>query len=415
MAGSPIPTNERVNESPSRRHFVVNAVAAGTLLLTSCKAPADTPAPARTWLRKPDEKPFQIPNDFLGIHTDHGMGGPSPAPSYRYGAVRSINANDERAFPITQWALIELKDNEFDWSPVEKWLAANPGKTKIFNLFGCPTFHQKFPKEPWAFPYLQGGGSPPKDPALAARFIKALLAKFPGEIQFIELWNEPNFGWDNDDLLKARWGPTKGLPAFFTGSPADLAGMARAVREVLPKEVLLMSSGWEGQGNFDSSKNSLLRFSKAPDGRGRTGKDHVQALSVHSYTYENDPNKLVNELLGYRERFEEAGYDPSLPRFLTEVGAEAPGAWNKDTPSMTQKTTAIRRWCMIPAALGYSGVYLYKHSVLETLGDPAANPEISKAIDDIYEQLSGKRIKAAAELKDDTIWLQFDDDSELRA
>ncbi len=401
--------------SPMRRRVAASAVSASVMMLTSCKAPAETPVKASRWLRQPDQPGFKIPADYLGIHSDHGMGGKTPAPTYRYGAARSINAYDARRYPVTQWALIEVRDNEYDWTNVDKWLRATEGKTRIFTLIGCPVFHQKFPNEPWAFPYLQGGGSPPRDPALAARFIAALLERYPEQIQFVELWNEPNFGWDSNDLLTARWLPAMGLPAFFTGSPADLAAMGRAVAGVLPAKVRLMSSGWEGQDKWDSDKNSLLRFARAPDGRGGMGKDHVQALSVHSYTYENDPNKLITELLNYEKRFEQAGYPANMPRYLTEVGAEKPGAWTRDYPSMTDKLNAIRRWCMIPAALGYQGVYLYKHSLLETLGDPAATPEISSAIDDMYGQLTGKTVQAAAELKDGTIWLQFSDKSTLRA
>jgi hypothetical protein len=76
---------------------------------------------------------------------------------------------------------------------------------------------------------------------------------------------------------------------------------------------------------------------------------------------------------------------------------------------------ALKRWCMIPAALGYKGVYLYKHSLERTLGNPARTPELSSAIRAMRDGLSGKQLLQAAYLVDDTIWLAFADGSQLRA
>jgi hypothetical protein len=70
---------------------------------------------------------------------------------------------------------------------------------------------------------------------------------------------------------------------------------------------------------------------------------------------------------------------------------------------------------MIPAMLGYRGVYLYKHSELNTLGDPARVPEISAAIAEMRDGLRGKTMAAAALLDDDTLWVSFTDGMELRA
>ena len=359
------------------------------------------------------DPPIDIPADYLGLHSDHGIDGTTAAPTYAYDAIRSHDTVDRRQYPVLQWALIETEPGKYDWRAVDQWMAANEGKTSIFVLFGCPRFYQKYPDEAWRYPYLPGGGSPPKDPADAARFISALLERHPG-INFVEIWNEPNFHWSSDDMLKARWLPTYDKPGFYTGTASELAGLARAVARILPQSTRLMMGAWEGQDKSDSMTSSLLRLAAAPDGAGGTGKQHAHALSVHSYTYDNKPNKLIAELQNYNERFAQAGYPASMPRYLSEIGAEAPGLWAADYPSMTTKIRNIKRWCMIPAALGYRGVYLYKHSKMRTLGDPAKFPELASAIDEMRNGLRNKRLRAAAELRDDSIWLQFEDGSTLR-
>jgi len=158
-----------------------------------------------------------------------------------------------------------------------------------------------------------------------------------------------------------------------------------------------------------------LRFAAAPDGAGGIGRDHVQAISVHLYTYNNDPNLRIEELRSYERLFDQCGYAKDLPRYVTEVGAWYPEQFTEATPPMADKVRDIKRWCMIPAALRHRGVYLYKHSNLVTLGDPAHVPEIAAAIGEMRNGLRGKTLRRAALLDDDTIWLSFSDGSELRA
>lgn len=401
----------------SRRAATMGLAAAGAATVVPAtgraRGSSTPPVPAKTWLLARDAPPLRVPRDFLGLHSDHGIHAGLPRPTYAYDAVRSHDATDARTYPVLQWAMIERAPGIYDWAAVDAWIAAHPGTTRIFVLFGCPSFYQKYPGEPWLYPYLPGGGSPPRDPAVAARFVATLLARHPGRIDFIEIWNEPNFGWDGRDPVRDRWRQAK--PGFFTGTGADLAALARAVKAVLPTGVKLMAGAWEGQDAATSDVNSLLRFSNAPDGAGGRGRDHVDALSVHAYTYRHDPNALAGVLTNYRARFKQAGYSAHLGCYVTEIGAEAPGIWTHATPPIDQKLRTIARWAMIPAALGWLGVYLYKHSAMRTLGDPAATPAVASAIGAIRNRIVGRTITAAAILEDDTVWLAFADGEQHRA
>jgi hypothetical protein len=392
---------------PTRRALLTGAGAVAGSLIAS-PARANPPRVVAEWLHSPRDLPFRIPDDYVGLHSDHGLGKPVPEPTYPYDAIRSHDTDDGEGWPATQWSRIEREPGRYDWTAVDRWLAAHPGKTRIWVLFGCPAFYQKYPGEPWRYPYLPGGGSPPRDPAVAAAFVRALLARHPGQIHFVEVWNEPNFGPGRGGP-NGRWPEHSREPGFFTGTAADLAALTRAVKAVLPAEVRLMAAGWEGQALEGGHGNSLIRFSRAPDGAGGFGRDHIDAISVHAYTYRDDPNSLIRELKAYRQRFAEAGYRSGLPAFVTEVGAEAPMAWTRDRPLPEHKSLSIKRWLYIPSALGFSAVFLYKHSTMHTLGDPARDPVVARAIAEGRNAIRGRTLIAGARLNDDTIWLSFAD------
>ena len=330
--------------------------------------------------------------------------------------MRSHDVDNGHGGSATQWADIEVKPGVYDWRLTDAWFRANPNKTRIWVLFGCPRFYQKYPNEPFVFPSLPGGGSPPREAQAAARFVTALLTRYPGQIQFLEIWNEPNFG-PGTDPLKDRWTPSLGQAGWFTGTASELAELARVVKAVLPPEVKLMAGAWAWQAKPDqlTPSNSVLRYSAAPDGAGGFGRDHVQAISIHLYTYNNDPNERIEELRSYSRLFDKCGYKKELGRYVTEQGAWYPGVFTKTSPSLNDKVRDIKRWCMLPAAFRYKGVYLYKHSELPTLGDPAKVPQLAQAIGDMRNGLRGKSLVRAAVLDDDSIWLSFADGSELRA
>lgn len=401
----------------SRREAVAG-LAAGALMLSPLRAssrPARAPLAVRDWMLAPDQTPVVVPLDFLGLHSDHGVSSKAPPPTYPYDAIRSHDVDNGHDLPATQWADIEVKPGVYNWRMMDAWIATHPDKTRTFVLFGCPKFYQKYPNEPFVFPHRPGGGSPPKEPAMAARFIKALLDRYAGKIHFVEIWNEPNFG-PGTDPERDRWTPDLG-PGWFTGTASDLAAMARAVKAVLPPTVKLLAGAWAWQAKDDqlTPSNSVLRFAAAPDRSGGHGRDHVQALSVHLYVYNFDPTPLINEIRVYDGLFDQCGYPRTMERYSTESGAWDPGKFTHDEPAIDVKVANVKRWCMIPAAMGYKGVYLYKHSMLETLADPARRPEIAAAIAEMRNGLRGKTIVGAALLEDQSVWLAFGDGSELRA
>ena len=403
----------------SRRHVLAGLAATGAAAMAATGTEAATvnpPAGVKDWLLAEGQSPITIPLDYLGIHSDHGVSPRVKAPTYPYDAIRSHDVDNGNDEPATQWADIEKRPGIFDWRGPDAWFNTHKDKTRIWVLFGTPQFYQKYPGEPFPYPTHPGGASPPRDPNDAAKFVKAVLDRYPGKVHFLEIWNEPNFGQGTDPHL-TRWQPNKDNPAWFSGTASEMAEMARAVKAVLPKDVKLMAGAWAWQAQADqlNPQNAVLRFSAAPDGAGGIGRDHVDVISTHLYTYHNDPNARIEEIRSYERLFDQAGYPKTMLRYATEAGAWYPGVYTETTPPVPQKVIEIKRFCMIPAAMGYAGVYLYKHSNLVSLGDPAKVPEISAAIGEMRNGLRGKTLLRAALLEDDTIWMSFSDGTQLRA
>lgn len=414
--------------APSRRQVAAGlAAAAAALTAAPPRAIAQVtggapPLRAKDWLLSPGAKPFDIPLDYLGIHFNNGVSNKEAAPSYPFDALRSHDVDNGNDMPATQWADIEVSPGTYDWKHADVWMGNDPGKTRMWVLFGTPKFYQKYPNEPFPFPTLPGGGSPPRDPKRAAEFVTALLSRYPNRIKYLEIWNEPNFGGGTNPF-KDRWTPRGDDPGWFTGTAAELAALARAVRAVLPASVKLMAAGWAWQAQADqlTPGNAVLQYAAAPDGSGGFGRDHVQALSVHLYTYHFDPNAMIPEIRTYERLFQQAGYARTLERHCTECGAwnapppKPPGKFTEAHPLLPDKVRIVKRWCMIPAAMGYYSNYLYRHSDLGTLGDPAKTPAISAAIGEMRNGLRGKRLQQAAVLDDNSIWMAFADGTSLRA
>lgn len=402
----------------TRRQALQSLISLAGAGLTAVATAGSATPPVKDWLLRSDQPSRKVPLDYLGIHSNHGLGiAANLAPAYPYDAIRSHDVADARDRSTLQWGDIERQPGVYDWYWVDKWIAAHPDRTRTWVLCGTPQFYQKYPHEPFAYANLHGRGSPPKDPKVAAAFISALLQRHPGKINFVELWNEPNLGPGTDaarDRFTPEFARTEGEGGWFTGTADDLAALACAVRKRLPDGVKLMACAWVNQDRDDPS-NAITRFADAADGDGGCGRDHIQALSVHAYTSNFKPGETVDVLRRYEQRFRQAGFREDLGRYVTEIGAEGEGHWTEERPPTPEKVTSILRWGMIPAAFGYQGIYYYHHSTMRQLGDPSHHPELSNAIATVRNALRGKTITEAAVLEDDTISLRFSDGTSLRA
>jgi hypothetical protein len=367
------------------------------------------------WFLKDSDPPIPIRPDFLGLHVDRTTGWPDfkpvPLPSFAYGLARSHDHERTTMGADLQWARIEPNPGDFRWGALDGWIEDTEGKARIFTVVGTPLAYQRYPGETWRYPYLPGGASPPSDPGVLVQFVSAILARYPHRIPYIELYNEPNF-YAGEDTDRTRWDPAAtaatGAPPFFSGTPEDLARLARALRAALPADVKLLVGAWEGQ-TAASPSNSMTRLSHAPDGAGGYGKDHVQAFSFHHYFYRNDPNGLIDTIDGYRARLAEDKYSPDIEFHCTEIGHESPTPASDISDEDVARN--ILRATYIAAAMRVDTIAWYKFGSEHTLKNPAEHPIVADALARAGT-LSRRVIRQAALLDDGTVWLRFADNTE---
>ena len=377
------------------------------------------PGAVSRWLVEHTDPAVVVRPDFFGLHVERNTGWPSyqavPLPTFDYGLTRSHDHNGATsALEVDlQWARIEKSPGQFDWSGVDAWISDTVGKTRVFTLFGTPTFYQKYPDEAWRYPYLPGGGSPPAEMSKVAEFVTQLLNHRPGEIHYIEVWSAPNFYYAPDTSV-TRWDSAVtsaegGNTPFFSGTPQDLAQMARAIRNVLPSGVFLMAGGWEGQ-QASSTVNSMGRFSLASDGAGGTGRSTVQAFSFHHAFYNNDPNSLLGAIDGYRERLSEYGYPPTIEFHCSEIGhAEPTPATSLSDADVIRN---IKRATYLAAAMRVATVAWYRYSSETALKAPYTNASVRAGLA-VAAAVAGRTIRQAAVLQNGSVWLRLSTNDDL--
>lgn len=369
--------------------------------------------------------PVTVPAHFMGIHRSLNQPEwisrartPIPAPSYRYGYVRTLKADvdglEERAF----WSNIEMRPGEYDWSSMDKWMSANDGHPVVWLVYGTPTFYQKYPGEPSRWPSWSGIASPPTEAghAALARYVQAVKARYGKRIAAFEVWNEPTLPWDGrensyDDRWTPAWGwansPANPQP-FFAGSASDLANIAYTLRRA-GLGVPILGAGFADQDK--PAQHSVTRFLNAPvtlPGGSGTGKDQIDGLSIHFYDYSRNPAMIIDVIDRYRAKLADAGV-AHLPVWGTETGAEGSGSFTRND---ARAPRSIQRWVWLAAARRLESLILYGHisgSGAETfLGDPIGNSSVIAALDEA-SNIGGAQICHAALLVDDRVWIHTRD------
>ena len=183
-----------------------------------------------------------------------------------------------------KWADIETSAGKYDWSAMDTWISkAQAQKMDVLYTIGdTPKFAGKIPSGKPCGPNGEYSCSSPTDvnsdgtgtDKYFSDFITSLVTRYKGEIQFYELWNEPD------------------CKCFWSGNQDQLVRMgqdaARIIRDIDPKAQILspsahgptMKSWWDGYiaaggaPNFDIV-NAHLR------GNGDTNKTPEEFLTMY--------------------------------------------------------------------------------------------------------------------------------------
>jgi hypothetical protein len=238
------------------------------------------------------------PASFFGMHYSPIADGSWP--QAKVGSVRLWDAG-------TTWRDVNPARGVFVWDTLDAAVGnARTHGARVSLVLGLtPQWAAARPAD--AAYYGPGTGSPPAHLADWYAYVRAVVTRYSGRIDSYEVWNEP-----------------EAMGLFWTGTPAELATMARsayrAVRSV-DSAARLLSPGlvtrWGGMSR---------RWAREYAAAG--GFRWADVLSIHPYPDAGGgPREAIAMTVGY-QRFV-AGLGAPLPVWITEVNYEA----NVDRPA----------------------------------------------------------------------------------
>jgi hypothetical protein len=356
------------------------------------------PKPPLPYQRKvPMTGSVAVPTTFSGLHAHRWPGGSSPAPTYGYGTVRSLNYDPADNLGIL-WYGINKSDGYYDWSKMDQWVQTHysAGKQLIYSLYGTPAWCSSNTSA--SDMYNQPGGDRmPRSLTCVQKFVDALVRRYNGngvrKLQMIEIWNEPDFA---------------GLP-YWRDTATDLAKLGRTVyqtaKAVDPGIKVLWPSFVHWSKGVTVWQNNLV-YGQASDGAGGIGKNWADGFAFHFYAYETGMDRLMDYQETARKTLEALG-KPNWEMFNTEMGF---GDGYAATLSIELKAVLIQRWMALCAAYGNKMAVLYSHDG-SNLGSPATSPQMAAAADEVHKRLAGKTIREAGVLTDGRVFVVFSDNS----
>lgn len=284
-----------------------------------------------------------LTQEYFGIHFHRLVLNPDEKaiptawPALNFGSVRLWDSG-------TLWAEVAPKAGQWNFGRMDHYVgeANRHGASVLYTLGGTPRWASARPDE--RCPYGYGCAAEPVRLAHWEEYVRRVAQRYRGTIGAFELWNEPNFS----DIARDR-----GQPAFYSGSVADMVGMARAARKVLdevgPGTVLATPGFVNGPDRLDLFL-------------GAGGKAYVQAIDYHFYA--QDADHFVRQILEVREVMRRHGLE-NLPLWNTELGVEVyeegsplpPGAQKR----LTRREAAARmaHFLVLGAAAGIDRFYYY--------------------------------------------------------
>ncbi len=326
---------------------------------------------------------LQVHPRFAGMHYHRSV------PTVRHGVARNIDCAG------CNWSDVARALGAYDWGALDAFVAtaAAAGRDIVYCFVSTPTWASARPFEPGH--YVSGGDAEPARIEDLGDFAAAVCARYKARgtpITAFEIWNEPKYD---------RGGGV-GAGNYFTGTPASLAAMARAVHrsvKAIDVQALVLSPAptgleyaWDlGDGSGTDHLNSFLA---APDGAGGIGRDWVDAVAFHAYSHDGYNNLYAIPLMfaNLRRCMANNGL-AGKPVWVTETSAITP-ALASFTPEHQQ--AYIARTLLLALGAGAERVVWYAWD--DSLGF-ADQPAVAAEWDRLVGLLAGARITLVNSLR----------------
>ena len=318
-----------------------------------------------------------VPASFIGMHIPSNQA-VATVPPIAYGSYRTHDAG-------LQWSEVETAAGVDTWTRLDGVFNAQAaaGKAICLTLFGTPGHQARADHKAYAdanaAQMIYGASLPysacaPADPAAAAAFVTRVLARHPGKVKFVEVWNEPSFD--------GTTAPTQ----FWLGTAAQLVSLAQAVYtatkaadptiQVLtpgfassPTLTAYLTAGggqWADGIAWHPYGHHSLQTTGVPDPSGEWGNYSLDILAP-----ESDPNHFsINGIRALADAHPSAA---GKPLYITEfgVGAAADDPYFAAFLAMPVGRQQVY-WEQLLAECAAAGVRmlsLYAHGTTDFVGD----------------------------------------------
>lgn len=267
-----------------------------------------------------------IPKAFFGLNINHMHdGGNIPWPSVPFGTYRTWDSG-------VVWALVEPKRGEFDWSRLDKDVAAaeKHGVQVLLTLGFTPNWASSDPNNKTS-PYgALGATAPPADIRDWKDFVRAVATRYRGRVRAYEVWNEPD------------------SPDFYSGTPAHLVPLERAMvavlREADPAAIAVAPAPSSGDNIV------TLKWMRAYLAAG--GCRYADVLAVHLYAA--SPEDDIKAAAVFRGVLSEYRMD-AKPLWNTETGWGFDGKGTDEEISAYVVRAVVLNWaCRLSRFCWYS-------------------------------------------------------------
>ncbi|NDJ52713.1 MAG: hypothetical protein GYB68_06465 [Chloroflexi bacterium] len=171
-----------------------------------------------------------------------------------------------------RWEFYERSEGQIEWDLLDAYFAALDGRNKyvLLSFNAAPDWAVAEP--------VDGAESPPEDAEDLARFIGAMLLRYPGQIHAVEVWNEPN--------LAREWTSPEGLSA---DDYVDLLATASETVRTIDPSIIVISAGLSPTG-VDDGVRAIEDTRYLQDMIAAGALDHVDCVGVHHNGFNLPPD-----------------------------------------------------------------------------------------------------------------------------